>query len=269
MKLRRCTRGSNKQPIAPENLLISKFKPKHDRTVSLARALSKLGFTSRQQAIRLIQDGRVTVNGILQKNPAYRCDLSKNRIAVDSVIIPKNEIVYIAMNKPIDVVTTRSDELDRKTVYDLLGDVGKWVFPIGRLDKETSGLLLFTNDTRFGERLTNPISKIPKTYRVELNKPTKLRDVEIFEQGMILDGEHLLPAKVKKLDDHTIELTIVEGKNRQIRRMCTALGYAVSSLERIKIGKLDLRGIACGMWRYLSNTEVDSILACSIQKTKK
>lgn len=227
--------------------------------VSLARVLSKLGVTSRRQATTMIEEGRVRVNGVVRIIPEYRCDLFADRITVDNHPVHRKEIVYIAMNKPVGVVTTRSDERNRKTVYDHLGDIGKWVFPIGRLDKDTSGLLIFTNDTRLGERLTNPASKIPKTYRVNLDSPISKSDIQMLEQGMMLDGEQLLPARVKVITQDVIELTIVEGKNRQIRRMCEALGYGIRLLERIKIGRLSLENIAPGRWRYLAKKEIQEL----------
>ena len=144
------------------------------RDVSLARALSKLGYCSRSQAVDLITGERVTVNGRIIRNAAFRCNPTGDRIVVDGSPLDEKELIYIILNKPAGVVTTRSDELGRRTIYDLLRDNikhMKWVFPVGRLDKDTSGLLLLTNDNRFGDLLTNPGSKIPKTYEVQLNKP--------------------------------------------------------------------------------------------------
>ncbi len=148
------------------------FVKKHVvRNVSLARALSKLGVLSRSQAEQAIIDKRVSVNGKIIINPSLRCSMDDDRIEIDGKPVRQTSFVYIVMNKPVGIVTTRSDERGRKTVYDLLGDVGQWIFPVGRLDKDSSGLLLFTNDHRLGERLTNPDSKVPKTYIVTLDKP--------------------------------------------------------------------------------------------------
>jgi len=228
-----------------------------DRDVSLARALSKLGYTSRSQAEQVIRERRVTVNGTVIDNPSYRCALASDQIAVDGTAIQKKELIYLVMHKPVGVVTTRSDERHRSTVYDLLGDVGQWVFPVGRLDKETSGLLLFTNDHKLGERLTNPRSKVPKTYLVDLDRPIADHDAALIRKGMPLDGERLMPAAVTKRKGNVIELTIHEGKNRQIRRMCEHLGYRIVSLVRTRIGGYELGNLQLGGIRHLDQSDVD------------
>jgi 23S rRNA pseudouridine2605 synthase len=228
--------------------------------VSLARALSKLGFSSRTQAEALIQQGRVRLNGSVCRNPSIRLSLSSDKIAVDGKpVSSRHRVLYIAMHKPSGVVTTRADERRRKTVYDVLGDVGRWVFPIGRLDKETSGLLLFTNDTRFGELLTNPNSRIPKTYRVVLDRPISSSYIRRMEQGMELEGERLRPARIRVVATNACTMTIVEGKNRQIRRMWEQFGYWVLELTRTRIGELRLEDLAPGTWRHLSKTEIATL----------
>jgi 23S rRNA pseudouridine2605 synthase len=170
------------------------------------------------------------------------------------------------MNKPMDIVTTRSDEMKRKTVYDLLGDFKKYVFPIGRLDKDTTGLVLLTNDNRFGERLTNPQSKISKTYVAKLDKAVKENDLDILRQGVKLDdGYETLPAILKIIGDRNsktkVEITITEGKNRQIHRMFESVGYKVVALKRIRLGNLNIGSTKLGHWRLLTKSEV--IKSCS------
>ncbi len=226
------------------------------RAVSLARVLSKLGFCSRKEAERLILDGKVQVNGRTVKDPAHRCSMEHDVVGVDGIPLRSGSRIYIALNKPAGVVTTRADELGRMTVYDSLGEIGRWVFPVGRLDKETSGLLLMTNDHQLGERLTNPGSKVPKTYVAELNEKLPNEALRVLEAGMMLDGERLLPARIGYLGGRKIEITICEGKNRQIRRMFDELGLKVISLKRIKIGDLDLHGLKIGSWKYLTDDEV-------------
>ena len=229
------------------------------KNVSLARALSKLGFTSRSQAGQLILAGRVSVNRKFIKDPSYYCSLTSDVILIDGKPIRKKQFVYIIMNKPVNVVTTRSDEKKRKTVYDILDDVGRWVFPVGRLDKDTSGLLIMTNDNQFGERLTNPNSKVPKKYSAILDHSMTVEHAAIMQTGLTIKDESYLPAVVKVLDDNEITLTIVEGKNRQIRRMCEFLGYKVESLCRTMIGNLSLTNLQSGEWRNLTEQEIKSI----------
>jgi len=237
------------------------FKSNLKRDVSLARALSKIGFTSRKQAAVIIKEGRVSVNGKLILNPSFRCSLSVDKILIDGKKPKEKQLVYIAMNKPVGVLSTRSDEKGRKTVYDILGELQTWVFPIGRLDKDTSGLLLFTNDNQLGERLTNPLSEIPKTYHVKLNRELQYGDIKLIERGMTLNGERLLPARIVQSKGNRVEITIIEGKNRQIRRMFEELGYKILSLCRIRIGSLEFNDLKQGEWRYLNQKEIKKLMS--------
>jgi len=156
--------------------------------VSLARGLSKLGYCSRSRAEELIREGKVSVNGEKIQIPSFRISLSHDRLHVSGKSILKTIPLYLIMHKPSGVITTRKDEKERTTVYDILGEIGQWVFPVGRLDKDSSGLLLFTNDTRLGERLTNPLSHVPKSYLVLLDRTMDRGDVDLMRKGMILDG---------------------------------------------------------------------------------
>ncbi|MBI5475804.1 MAG: rRNA pseudouridine synthase [Ignavibacteriales bacterium] len=227
--------------------------------VSLARVLSKLGYSSRSQAEEMILQGKVSVNDVIINNPAYRCEISIDKISVDGRNLQKKSFIYIIMNKPLDVITTRSDEKKRKTVYDIIGKIDSWIFPVGRLDKDTTGLILLTNDNGLGERLTNPISKIPKTYYVKVDKPISENDINALENGIMIGEEMFLPSKVKVINKYEIELTIIEGKNRQVRRMLEALGYEIISLSRTAIGKLTLPRLKTGEWRYLTKKEIELI----------
>lgn len=231
--------------------------------ITLARALSKFGRASRSEARILIRKGQVTLNGRRITSPDVWVDPRVDRIAVAGDPLRQQALVYLALHKPAGVVTTRSDERGRKTVYDLLpGDQG-WLFPIGRLDRETSGLLLMTNDTRFGERVTNPLSRIPKMYEAMLDRSLTRADKNRMESRFQLsDGETLRPASVKISPscDRECTITISEGKNRQIRRLCGALGYKVIALKRISIGPVRLGGLGEGEFRALTEEERTAVM---------
>ncbi|HTK81812.1 MAG TPA: pseudouridine synthase [Bacteroidota bacterium] len=236
--------------------------PRHiSRDVSIARAISKLGYCSRKQAEELVLEGKVRLNGEIVRSIAKRCSLSHDKIAIEGQSLGKKQDRYIVMNKPAGVLTTRSDEKGRMTVYDVLGDIGKWVFPVGRLDRETTGLLILTNDHRFGELLTNPKSKISKTYAVELDEAATPDDIAIMEKGMRVDEEYYQPAKVKNVHGKNLEITIHEGKNRQVRRMFEHFGYTIVSLKRIAIGSFRVSGLKPGEWRDLKQEELEMITA--------
>jgi 23S rRNA pseudouridine2605 synthase len=174
------------------------------------------------------------------------------------------------MHKPAGIVTTRSDERGRSTVYDLLKDQGRWLFPVGRLDRDSQGLLLFTNDTQWADGLTDPKSKIPKVYEVQLDREFEDPDLERFRSGVILDdGYRTLPAKIKRLPrtgGYCVEVAITEGKNRQVRRMMAALGYDVKSLIRTRIGPVSLSGVREGGVRPLTTDEIRSLKAEPLRK---
>ena len=163
--------------------------------------------------------------------------------------------------KPKGVVTSHGDPDQRRTIYDLLADAEKWVFPVGRLDIDTSGLLLLTNDTKFGEELTNPLSKIPKTYQLKINLHPNPGQLKMLEGGITLkNGERTLPAKVRILrntERHTrLQIMIVEGKNRQLRRIIEALGGKVLKLVRTRIGSLALGDLQVGRYRKLTSQDM-------------
>jgi 23S rRNA pseudouridine2605 synthase len=236
--------------------------------LSLARALSKLGVCSRREAERWTLAGRIAVNGRTAHDPARWIDPRRDRLSLDGnpVAAPASRIV-IALHKPTGCVTTRADPGGRPTVYDALGDVGRWVFPVGRLDRDSSGLLILTNDHQLGERLSSPGHHVPKTYHVRVEGIPDPEALRALREGLPLgDGTLTRPAKVRLLGSlrgarvpaptSWLEVVLREGKNRQLRRMCAAVGHEVLQLVRVAIGRLGLGELAAGEWRELTPREV-------------
>jgi 23S rRNA pseudouridine2605 synthase len=248
--------------------------------VSLARALSKFGVASRREAERWIADGRVAVNGALERVASRWIDPARDRVEVDGQRVgDATARVVLAFHKPKGLLTTRADPGGRPTVYDALGDVGRWVFPVGRLDRDTSGLLILTNDHRLGQRLTDPEHHVPKTYHARvLGIPTE-QALGALREGLALDdGTLTRPARVRVLGiprgvptrsggespgSTWLEIVLTEGKNRQVRRMGAAVGHEVVELVRVRIGRLDLGDLAPGEWRELGPEEVRQLVRVS------
>jgi 23S rRNA pseudouridine2605 synthase len=233
------------------------------RQVGLARVLSKLGFCSRSQAARLIRAGRVRLNGVARRDPETPVRLGRDRIEVDRNAVAAESKIYVMLNKPRGVVTTASDEKGRPTVYSLLGETLPWVGPVGRLDKASEGLLLLTNDSEWAARLSDPGSHLDKTYHVQVAAlPSDVLTDELLT-GMRVGGE-LLRAKHARVlrsgEKNTwLEITLDEGKNRQIRRMLEHLGIEVLRLIRIAIGPLALAQLPKGKFRALAPVEKSAL----------
>ncbi|MFO1054471.1 MAG: pseudouridine synthase [Planctomycetota bacterium] len=232
-------------------------------TVSLERALSKLGVASRGEARRLIAEGRVSVDGQLVRAPLQAVNPDRARIEVDGARVRKATAVVLMMHKPAGIVTTRADERGRRTVTDLLPKDAPFVAPVGRLDLDSSGLLLLTNDSRLADQVTAP-GTCAKVYEVEVDRPLTDEVCARFRAGMTLQGgERLAPVEIAV--DPTrpthARLTLHEGRNRQIRRMCGETGYAVVTLHRVTIGPLSLDDLAVGAVRALSATEEKALRA--------
>ena len=234
--------------------------------VSLARALSKFGVCSRREAERWIEAGRVEVNGALERAPGRFIDPVQDAVRVDGRrVSDETPRVVIALHKPKGLVTTRVDPGGRPTVYDALRAVPHWVFPVGRLDRESSGLLIFTNDHRLGERLTSPEAHVPKTYHARVRGLPDAEALSALREGLRLeDGTLTRPATVrvigtargKAAGSTWLELVLTEGKNRQVRRMGRAVGHEVLELVRVRIGRLGLGELAPGEWRELRPREI-------------
>lgn len=235
--------------------------------LSLARALSKFGVSSRKEAERIIGDGRVTVNAQVVRVPARRIDPRADRIMVDGLAVSDRVVrVAVVLHKPVGYITSRTDPGGRATVYDLIAELPHWVFPVGRLDRDTSGLLVLTNDHQLGQRLTDPGFHVPKTYHAKVRGVPDALALQVLREGVPLeDGILTRPAGVRSLgasrDGRTwLEIVLREGRNRQVRRMCASIGHDVEELVRVRIGGLSLGTLAAGEWRLLAKDELERLL---------
>lgn len=237
---------------------------KGDRPLkTLERVLSKAGYGSRTEARGWIAAGRVTVNGTVVRDADAWVDLERDRVAFDGETVRRSAPFYLLFHKPTGYLTTYDDPQGRPTIFDLLPADLPYLFPVGRLDLDTSGLLILTNDTRFAEFLTNPVHAVPKTYRVRTADRLDASALERLRQGVELKDGPTRPAEVRHLRDvasHTwFELTLREGRNRQVRRMVEAVGSKVEKLVRVAIGHLEIGDLAVGSWRELRANEVASL----------
>ena len=226
----------------------------------LVRALSKLGLASRSEARSLIAAGRVTVNGRVIRDALATVNLDRAAIAVDGRAGVPAARVVIALHKPRGVVTTRRDPEGRPTVYSLIAEPPVPVVAVGRLDLATSGLLLFTNDTRFGDWLTDPRSDVPKVYLVTVRGRVTDDDVAQLAAGVRSNDESLAAAEVllrkaSARESHLV-ITLTEGKNREVRRLCASIGHEVTRLRRVQVGGLELGLLPPGSWRIVEDDEL-------------
>jgi 23S rRNA pseudouridine2605 synthase len=232
--------------------------------VSLARALSKLGFCSRKLGRELIVSGRVRVNGELCRDPDCRVNLRQHRIEVDSHSVQPAHKVYLMLNKPRGLVTTASDEQGRPTVFECLKNAGlPALSPVGRLDKASEGLLLFTNDTAWAAHITDPHPGLEKLYHVQLDRIADPDLIQRMERGVSFEGELLRLKRAAVLRHGSrnswLQIVLTEGKNRHIRRLLAAFGIETLRLVRIKIGSLELGDLPKGSFRHLTNKEIQEL----------
>ena len=237
--------------------------PQSPRLKTLERVFSKSGAASRTDARSWIGAGRVRVNGRVVQNPDHWVDMDRDRITLDGKPLRSAGKLYLLLYKPKGYLTTYRDPEGRPTVYDLIADAGAWLSPVGRLDLDTSGLLLMTNDTDLAERITNPEHKVPKTYQVKAATLLTDEQLEQLRQGVHLNDGPTRPAQVTRVRDSAkftfLEMTISEGRNRQVRRMLEAVDSKVLKLVRTAIGPLRIGDLPIGKWRMLTAEEVKAL----------
>lgn len=231
-----------------------------DNKIRLQKHLSACGIASRRKAEELIESGKVRVNGRIA-TLGDKVDPKRDKVTVRGKnVVAVTEKVYIMVNKPRGYVTTMSDEYDRKCVNDLVKDVGVKVFPVGRLDRDSEGLLLMTNDGELANSITHPSRHVNKTYRVTVGGTVSDEQIEKLTTGIMLDGRKTQPCDVfvveRKPDRTMLNFIIHEGRNRQIRRMCEAVGLEVLRLKRLEIAGVKLGGLKLGAWRNLNEREL-------------
>lgn len=230
----------------------------------LQKILSRAGIASRRASEQLMLDGRVTVNGHVVRELGSKADPANDDIRVDGRRVKLAErLVYLLLNKPSGYVTTRSDPQRRPTVMDLLTGVREYVYPVGRLDFESEGLLLLTNDGDMAARLTHPSHGVTRVYEATVLGVPDARDLERLARGIDIEGRRTLPAEVSLLSQRgeraSLRVTLREGRNRQVRRMCEAIGHPVDTLRRIAIGPIRDPRLRTGQWRALTEPEIEAL----------
>jgi 23S rRNA pseudouridine2605 synthase len=235
--------------------------------------LSKAGVGSRTDARKWIGAGRVAVNGKLIQTPDAWVDLDRDKITLDGKPIEAQERIYLLLYKPKGYLTTYKDPEGRATVYDLLKGLDQWVIPVGRLDQDTSGLLIMTNDTKFADHVMSPEHKVPKTYLVKTTTLITEEQINQLRRGITLSDGPTKPATVSKLADtnskSTLEITITEGRNRQVRRMIEAIGSKVRKLVRTAIGPVRIEKLEIGRFRKLTKQEISLLFAPRVYNKAK
>lgn len=231
-----------------------------DNKIRLQKHLSACGIASRRKAEELIEAGKVRVNGRVAVL-GDKVDPKRDKVTVRGKnVIAVTQKVYIMLHKPRGYVTTMSDEFDRKSVADLVKDVGVKVFPVGRLDRDSEGLLIMTNDGELANVITHPRSHVNKTYRVTVGGAVDDEQIKRLCDGVVIDGKRTLPCDVfvteRRQDRTVLNFIIQEGRNRQIRKMCDTVGLEVLRLKRIEIAGVKLGGLKPGAWRDLNEREL-------------
>jgi pseudouridine synthase len=232
--------------------------------VRLQKFLADAGVASRRASEQIIRAGRVWVNGRVVEQLGTKIDPIEDRVSVDGEAIKPKRKLYVAVNKPRGYLCTRSDPTRRRTLGELLPKEWQHLYSVGRLDNDTEGLIFLTNDGQFSLRITHPRYGTPKTYRVTVEGRVEAKHVNQFKSGAMDQGERLRADRVRLLSANNtrsvVELELTEGKNREVRRLCAALGLEVSRLQRTKIGPIRLGELRAGKWRTLTQPEIKSLL---------
>lgn len=227
--------------------------------IRLQKALADAGVASRRKAEEYIKDGKVTVNGKIITELGTKVDCEKDIICYNKEKITKSKMIYILLNKPEGYVTTAKDQFNRPTVIDLI-KIEERIFPVGRLDFDTSGLLILTNDGDLTYKLTHPKHNIKKVYEAKILGIPNKEDIQIFQKGINIEGKKTSPAEFKIIDKNnniaTVLITITEGRNRQVRKMCEYINHPVLKLKRVQEGDIKLGNLKKGHYRVLTDREI-------------
>lgn len=225
--------------------------------------IASCGIASRRKAEEIILQERVKVNGNIVKDLSFKIDEENDLVEIDNEKINmKKENIYIVLNKPEGYITTVKDQFDRPSVVDLLTDIKERIYPIGRLDYETSGLLILTNDGDLTYKLTHPKHEVSKVYIARVKGIPSYEEITNFENGLYIEDYKTSPAKIKILEKNEeknysiCQIQIHEGRNRQVRKMCKAINHPVQRLKRVAMGKITLKGTEVGKYRHLTNEEI-------------
>ncbi|MCI9576170.1 MAG: rRNA pseudouridine synthase [Clostridiales bacterium] len=237
------------------------------KDVRLQKMLADCGVASRRKAEEMIAAGQVKVNGAVAKI-GDKVDVKKDKVSVNGkTIVTKVRNVYLMLHKPRGYITTMSDEMDRRCVAELVSEIPERIYPVGRLDRDSEGMLLMTNDGGFANAMTHPSMHVPKTYRVTVRPAITDEQLTQIAMGIVIDGQKTAPATVRVISQEpgrvVLEIVLYEGRNRQIRNMCEALGLEVARLKRIAVGPIKLGMLQPGDYRRLTGEEVKKLLAAA------
>lgn len=244
-----------------------------DDKIRLQKFLAECGVASRRKSEELISQGRVKVNGEVA-SIGDKVNPKKDDVTVSGKKLTRQkQLHYVMLHKPRGFITTMNDEMDRKCVAQLISDVPGRVYPVGRLDRESEGLLLFTNDGEFANALTHPKRHVPKTYRVTIRPGVTEEQLTALTEGVIIDEKKTAPAEVRVITKEenrvVLEIVLYEGRNRQIRKMCEQLNLEVARLKRIAVGSVKLGMLKQGAWRELTEDEVRKLMTNAGMERKK